>query len=152
VQRVDLGHDEIAINVDLSRLVGEGVPAIRRAIRARMKRRGVEMRPVLESGMRDHEAKTVDPALVKAIVRAHGWFGDLVSGRARSLCDIARAEGVTDRYVSHLLRLAFLAPRIVVAILEGAQPVDLTIEALTKRIDLPLAWMEQKSRLGFDRR
>lgn len=88
----------------------------------------------------------------RTVVRAQRWFDDLVSGRARSLCDIARAECVTDRYVSHLLRLAFLAPQIAVAIREGAQPVVLTIEALTKRIDLPLAWMEQKSRLGFDRR
>ena len=46
--------------------------------------------------------------------------------------------------------LAFLAPDIVAAILTGTQPVDLTTERLTKRTDLPLGWIEQKSRLEFD--
>jgi hypothetical protein len=59
-------------------------------------------------------------------------------------------EGVSDRYVGHLIPLAFLAPDIVARILSGAQPADLTTEVLTKRTDLPLGWIEQKSRLGFD--
>jgi hypothetical protein len=46
--------------------------------------------------------------------------------------------------------LAFLAPDIVAAILAGTQPVDLTTEALTKRIDLPVGWAEQRALLGFD--
>ena len=47
-------------------------------------------------------------------------------------------------------RVAFLAPDIVARILSGTQPVDLTTENLTKRIDLPLAWTEQWTLLGFD--
>jgi hypothetical protein len=91
-----------------------------------------------------------DPALIKAVVRAHRWFDELVSGRARSLRDVAKAEGVTHRYVGHLMPLAFLAPDIIAAIFAGTQPVDLTAEALTKRIDLPLDWAEQRALLGFD--
>ncbi len=64
--------------------------------------------------------------------------------------EIARAEGVTDRYVGHLIPVAFLAPDIVARILSGAQPVDLTTEVLTKRIDLPVDWAEQRAMLGFD--
>ncbi len=30
------------------------------------------------------------------------------------------------------------------------EPVDLTTENLTKRIDLPLAWTQQSTLLGFD--
>jgi hypothetical protein len=52
--------------------------------------------------------------------------------------------------VGHLIPLAFLAPDIVATILSGTQPVDLTTETLTKRIDLPLAWAEQWALLGFD--
>ena len=92
----------------------------------------------------------VDPALVKAIVRGRKWFDDLASGRASSLVGIAKAEGVTDRYVGHLLPLAFLAPDIVASVLSGTHPVDLTTEALTKRISLPLAWAGQRKLLGFD--
>ena len=51
--------------------------------------------------------------------------------------------------MGHLIPLAFLAPDIVARILPGTQPVDLTTENLTKRIDLPLAWTEQRTLLGF---
>ena len=51
---------------------------------------------------------------------------------------------------SHLIPLAFLAPDIVARNLSGTQPVDLTTEALTKRIDLPVGWVEQRVILGSD--
>ena len=57
--------------------------------------------------------------------------------------------GVSDRYISHLIPLAFLSPEIVGSILAGAQPTDLTAETLTKRIEIPLAWSEQVKLLGF---
>ena len=64
--------------------------------------------------------------------------------------EIAAKEGVSHRYVGRLISLAFLAPDIVAAIFTGTHPVDLTTERLTKRTDLPLGWIEQKSQLGFD--
>ena len=108
------------------------------------------MRLVLHGGNKSPSDDRVDPALVKAIVRGRQWFEDLASGRARSLLEIAEAEGVSDRYVGHLIPLAFLAPDIVARILSGAQPVDLTAEVLTKRTDLPVGWAEQSEMLGFD--
>ena len=108
------------------------------------------MRLALHSGEQGSGDGRVDPALVKAIVLGRKWFDDLASGRASSLVEIAKAEGVTDRYVGHLLPLAFLAPDIVASVLSGTQPVDLTAEALTKRISLPLAWADQRKLLGFD--
>jgi hypothetical protein len=67
----------------------------------------------------------LDPALVKAIARGHKWFEDLVTGRARSLVEIAKAEGVTRRYVGRLLPLALIAPDIIASVLAGTQPVHL---------------------------
>ena len=63
--------------------------------------------------------------------------------------EIAEAEGVTGRYVAHLVPLAFLAPDILARILAGTQPVELTTEELTKRVNLPLEWAEQRAVLGF---
>ena len=150
VSRVELGPEEIALRVDLSRFLGEGPTEVRHAIPARIQRRGVEMRWVVGDAQEGHGAPRPDPALIKAVVRAHRWFDELVSGRARSLRDIARVEGVTHRYVGHLMPLAFLAPDIVAAIFAGTQPIDLTAEALTKRIDLPLGWADQGALLGFE--
>jgi hypothetical protein len=41
--------------------------------------------------------------------------------------------------------LAFWVGRIL-----AQDAVDLTTEELTKRIDLPLAWKEQRALMGFD--
>ena len=105
---------------------------------------------MLHGGQGGASDARVDPALVKAVVRGRQWFEDLARGRAESIAQIAQAEGVSARYVGHLIPLAFLAPDIVARILSGTQPVDLTTENLTKRIDLPLAWTEQRTLLGFD--
>jgi hypothetical protein len=74
-----------------------------------------------------------------------------VSGRVGSLVEIAEAEGITESYVGRLLPLAFLAPDIVESVLAGTQPVHLTTEMLTKRVDLPIDWREQETLLGFKR-
>jgi hypothetical protein len=69
--------------------------------------------------------------------------------RAQSVAEIAEREGVTDRYVRRLMRLAFLAPEIVEAIIAGNQPPELTAEALAERIDLPLLWTAQEQAVGI---
>ena len=72
-----------------------------------------------------------------------------MSGRVGSLVEIARTEGVSDGYVGQVFPLAFLAPDIVSKILSGTQPVELTADVLTKRIDLPAGWEEQRRLLGI---
>jgi len=116
-----------------------------------MRHRGVESRLVIEDDRGGFGACGLDPALVKTIARGHQWFEDLVSGRAGSLVEIAKAEGVTESYVGRLIPLAFLAPDIVESVLAGTRPVHVTNEMLTKRIDLPIDWKEQESLLGFER-
>ena len=148
VDRVELAPKGIAITVDLARLIGGPGPMVRREIPMRIKRRGVETRLVIEGGG-NRSVPTVDAALIKAVVRAHTWFDDLVAGRAESLKAIAKAESLSDRYVSRLMPLAFLAPEIVAAVLAGTQPVDLTAESLINHTDLPLSWTEQNTLLGF---
>lgn len=88
--------------------------------------------------------------VVKAVVRARQWFEDLASGRASSLVELAKAEGVTDRYVGHLIPRAFLPPGIVEKILSGTQPAYVTTQAVTNRVDLPQSWADQRALLGFD--
>ena len=46
------------------------------------------------------------------------------------------------------MRLNFLAPDIVVAILSGRQPVGLTASQLMADTRLPLDWSEQRKALG----
>jgi hypothetical protein len=89
-----------------------------------------------------------DHALIKALSRAHRWRGALLSGRARSLDDIAAQQRCTNRYVRRVLNLSFLAPDIVSAILAGTQPRSMTVQSLLER-EVPLAWPQQRVTFGF---
>jgi hypothetical protein len=88
--------------------------------------------------------------LLKAVARARRWADELASGKARSVRELARRERIDSRSVRRLMPLGFLSPRIIEAIAEGRQPVELTLEALTRRIDLPLLWSAQEQALGIE--
>ncbi|MEC7796397.1 MAG: hypothetical protein VX755_03635, partial [Pseudomonadota bacterium] len=90
-------------------------------------------------------APKMDPALSAALVRAEAWKTKLLSGRSANLAEIAEAEGVTLTYVTRVLRVAFLAPDLKRAILDGAQSDRLTLEDVMRN-DLALDWSDQRRR------
>ena len=92
-----------------------------------------------------------DRALIKALVRAHHWRDKLDAGQADSTFELADQEGCHVRYVRNVLKLAFLAPDITGAILEGRQPAHLTLADLV-RAELPASWSAQRALLGFSPR
>jgi len=149
VHRVDLSQEQVVLHVNLSELVNLEAAVVRRVIPIRLRRRGIEMKLALPGQRGEAANARIDQTLIKAVVRARDWFDRLASGQVESFAEIARAEGVTGRYVAHVIPLAFLAPDIVARILAGTQPVDLTAQKLIKQIDLPLDWAEQRALLGF---
>jgi len=113
-----------------------------------MRRRGVEMKFVI--GGDPVVSRATDPALVKLIGRARCWFDDLISGRAASMVAIGKRERVGKRYVSRILRFAFLAPSIVEDVVGGRHRPDFTAESLVRsRRELPPVWDAQYKLLGF---
>jgi len=90
-----------------------------------------------------------DTRLVAVVADAHRWVCDLAEGRAASVRDLARQNNRDAADVSRTLPLAFLAPAIVEAIMEGRQPVGLTPRALERIGMLPCSWDDQRRRLGF---
>jgi len=93
-----------------------------------------------------------DASLIKVVARAHVWWEQIRLGNATSMTEFAAAEGVTRSYLIRVLRLAFLAPDIVEAILDGRQPYGLTADALTLEMDVPVEWKQQRKGLGFELR
>jgi hypothetical protein len=87
--------------------------------------------------------------LIKLLVRAHRFNTSLVQGDGIAFAALAVREGVSRSYFTRLVRLSYLAPDILQAILEGRQPRDLTAEKLLAHSRLPLAWPDQRSVLGF---
>src|SRR4051794_17269046 len=110
-------------------------------------RRGAETKLVLPGLAPQEHSARCDPALIKTIARGRAWFEELVSGRARSLQELAKRDGISRRYIRRLVGLAFLSPQLVEAILQGRQPVALTATRLTE-LDLPLDWTEQQKLLA----
>jgi DNA invertase Pin-like site-specific DNA recombinase len=104
------------------------------------RRRGVEMKIV--AGDR---SPAPDAALIRALRNAHRWAADLRSGIA--LRELASKETFSGRYIARILPLYGLAPRIQAAIVEGTQPVDLTLQRLLHH-PLPLDWSDQQRVLG----
>jgi hypothetical protein len=49
--------------------------------------------------------------------------------------------------MNSILRVAFLAPEITEAIIDGRQPPDLTLGSLTGV--LPMSWQQQKKLISF---
>jgi site-specific DNA recombinase len=56
---------------------------------------------------------------------------------------------LADRYAVRIARLAYLAPDITAAILDGRQPPAMTSRTLLMTPDLPLDWSTQRHLLGF---
>jgi len=71
----------------------------------------------------------------------------MVSGRIDTMKELAAKEGVTQRYLSHLIRMAWLSPEIMQAIIRGHVPATLSLDRLKK--GFPLDWNEQWQTLGF---
>jgi hypothetical protein len=84
---------------------------------------------------------------LKAIAHARRRVNDLLSGEALSVDALAKREGVDCRSVRRPLRLGFLSPCIVEAIAEGRQTPDLTVIALSRRIDLSTVSSAQEQAL-----
>ena len=90
----------------------------------------------------------VDPALVHGIVRANAWLMELMAGKVGTVRKIAVREKLPERYTRRLLELAFLAPDITEAILDGRQPRDMMLEEIMRN-GLPMSWVLQHRILHF---
>jgi hypothetical protein len=84
-----------------------------------------------------------DAGLIALLRKARTWGLKLQSGEI-DIATIARNEQVNDSWVSRMVRLNFLAPAIVDAILAGTQPTTITAATL-RSAELPISWEEQKA-------
>ncbi len=86
-----------------------------------------------------------DPAVVKALARAHRWQRMLDDRRYGSISEMATAEGIERGYLGSILRLTLLAPDLVEALLNGLGSAELALPRLME--PFPTGWAEQRSYL-----
>jgi site-specific DNA recombinase len=85
-------------------------------------------------------------SLLRAIALGRKWLQDLISGRVEDVETIAAQNGRGARSVNMMISLAFVAPDIIEAAAAGRLPRGIGI---TRLVDLPLSWAEQKIALGL---
>ncbi len=95
------------------------------------------------------ENSSIDAALVRLLIRAHSLARRLATNPSSTLEEVGAREGMGAPYAARLMRLNYFAPDIIVAILNGRQPLALTATKLMADTRLPLDWAEQRKALGF---
>jgi len=85
--------------------------------------------------------------LVSAIARGRRWLDDVVSGRVTTVAELCTRENCSVRQVNMAISLAFLAPNLVKAAVEGRLPRGIGIERLR---DPPTEWSRQFEALGLN--
>lgn len=88
-----------------------------------------------------------DARLLRAIGRAWDWRRRLERGDVNTIADLAREEGISDRYVSRVIRLAWLSPSVLERLVLRREPTVLSIFDLCGVSELP--WAKQPG-LVFD--
>lgn len=118
-------------------------PTIRVVIPLKIKRRNGRPRilpPDDVDAAEDGPAQA--PHLLRAIARAWDWRRRLERGEVATIQDIAIAEKISDRFVSRLMRLAYLSPSVLEKLLVHRRPSAISIKDLVAVADLP--WAEQE--------
>jgi site-specific DNA recombinase len=85
--------------------------------------------------------------LVNAIARGRRWLDEIVSGSVTDVQQIATRHKCSVRQVNMTISLAFLAPDLVKAAVEGRLPRGIGVERLR---DAPAEWSRQFETLGLN--
>ena len=155
VAEVRLGGEQVGIMLDARKLgsVFEVEPLeepMILTVAARLKRNGGIMKLITPGG--GAALPAVDRTLVRTIIRARTWWSQLCADPSLTVTGIAARETVTKSYVTRIVRLAFLAPDILGAVLDGTAPAHLTADRLTLRDVIPAGWNDQRGAFGITAR
>jgi hypothetical protein len=149
---VEHGHARLGLGAEASPVEQFALEGDRRLTRititepVALRRAGREMALLVGSTV---AADRSDPSLLRLIAKAWALREALVSSTAPSLTAVAAKKGISQSYATRLVRLAWLAPDIVEAILGGYQPTNLTASRLMQDTRIPTDWQDQRRALGF---
>jgi site-specific DNA recombinase len=155
VERVTVAADRIEIRLSRAKMAAAleagasqrpDLDPVVVLIEAKLRRAGKGKRLVIENGAKAE----VNAGLVELIKDAFTIRIQLLSGSDDSIEAMSGRLGMNKGRLTSLIRLSYLAPDIVRALLEGRQPIELTATRLLRLSkDLPHDWSEQRHVLGF---
>jgi DNA invertase Pin-like site-specific DNA recombinase len=162
VDRVDLLRETLEIRILPGRLPSilddgwqpherldpkENEPTITFTVPARLKRTGMETRLLID-GAGGGARKKPDHSLHRVLAQAHKYHAMVMRNGGNTMAELAAEAGAGGSYFTRILRLGFLAPDVVKAILRDRHPVELTAKRLVSEVLLPIAWKDQHALLG----
>jgi len=92
-------------------------------------------------GLAAQETRAQDPHLLRAVGRSLGWWKRLDQGHAATIHDIATVEHLSDSFAARYLRLAYLSPEVLEALVLERRPSAVRVVDLLKIATKP--WVEQ---------
>ena len=96
----------------------------------------------------DGGPKNIDPKLIGLLAEAMSAQKLVLASPDAPIQKIAQRDGRCRKQLTQLVKLSWVSPRIVEAIVEGRQPSMLSRKRLME-IELPLAWSDQEQLLGI---
>ena len=100
---------------------------------------------VLECGSKFDDV--MNEPLPKSIILAHQYAQILECGRYKTVLKLARALKLDRSYVARTLSLVNLAPDIIVSVMQGKTPPQMTLAKAVN--NLPENWQEQRELFGI---
>ena len=152
VDRISIYPDRLTIALSqsgLSKWFGVALSAARSepielCIDCSLARSGYAVRFVDKSGVA-HTQQEASPHMLAVLAKAHAWWKELAKGE-RNIAQLARREGVTASYMTRVVRLAFLSPKVTEAFLDGSARSDLTPRGLFGPDAVAGSWEAQAAR------
>ena len=111
----------------------------------RLTRTGRAVRLVQDNGTANSDEGS-DAALLRLLLKARAWWAILAEGQ-HDITALASKEGVTVSYITRVVRLAFLAPRVVEGIMAGRLRAGINARALLRANAIHSDWDIQEQQL-----
>jgi hypothetical protein len=135
-------------SLDRKHATEETTRTIHWSIPVRLRRTGIEKRLLID-GATGAERRSPDHSLCRLVAQAQQYHDMLMRGEGKTITQLAQDARVTGSYFTRILRLSFLAPEILKAILRNRHPIELSAKRLANEIRLPVAWDAQRALLGI---
>jgi len=148
VRKISLMQDIMILELDLTQLGFEEDSSRRWKYEIALPKK----KPFRETKLRIDNASDapgkIDDKLVGLMAKAIAAQKLVLASPDVPLHKIAKCEGRCRKQLTQLVKLSWISPRIVEAIIEGRQPSSLSRKRLMKT-DLPPSWNDQERLLGF---
>ncbi len=154
VVRVEIKADQLVVELKAAASSGpsSAVDNTRPVVRIPWKKTPMKRRReiIVPASASPHDPRPIRAetraTLVAAIARGRRWLDEIVAGTVISDEQIATREKCSIRQVNMTISLAFLAPKLVQAAVEGRLPCGIGV---TRLRDAPAEWSRQYAMLGL---